>query len=162
MTKKLRVLKIDNEKDLEILRRISKDIQPEDIKDTSFQQFLDDLIYTAKNTEAEEGYRVAGLAAIQVGKEIRVFCYLKGENEFEVMINPEIKVIKDTLIVGTEACLSIPHITGDVARYKKIKVVYTDRSGKRKKEIFSNWEAREILHEYDHLEGVLFTDKTID
>ena len=162
MAKKLRVLKIDNEKDLEILRRISKNIQTEDIKETSFQQFIDDLIYTAKNTETEEGYRVAGLAAVQVGKEIRAFCYLKDDDEFEVMINPEIKVIKDALVIGTEACLSIPHTTGDVARYKKIKVIYTDRDGKKKKERFSNWEAREILHEYDHLEGVLFTDKTID
>lgn len=162
MAKKLRILQINNEKDLSILRNVSKEVKIEEIKDPSFQEFLDDLIFTAKNTETEEGYRVAGLAAVQVGKEIRAFCYLKDNDEFEVMINPEIKVIKEDLVIGTEACLSIPNKTGDVPRYKKIKVTFTDRDGKKRKERFSNWEAREILHEYDHLEGVLFTDKTID
>lgn len=162
MAKKLRILQIDNEKDLKILRTVSKEINHEDIQKPSFQSFLDDLVYTAQNTETEEGYRVAGLAAVQVGKNVRAFCYLKDNDEFEVIINPEIKVIKEDLVIGTEACLSIPNRTGNVPRYKKIKVTYTDREGKRKKERFSNWEAREILHEYDHLEGVLFTDKTID
>ncbi len=162
MAKKLRILQIDNKKDLSILRKVSKNVKPEDIKDPSFQQFLDNLIYTAKNTETEEGYRVAGLAAVQVGKEIRTFCYLKQNEEFEIMINPEIKVIKEDLVIGTEACLSIPNRTGNVPRYKKIKVTYLDREGKKRKERFSNWEAREILHEYDHLDGILFTDKTVD
>jgi len=162
MAKKLRILQSNNKEDLKILRTISKEVNPNDIQNLSFQSFLDNLIYTARKTETEEGYRVVGLAAIQVGKDIRAFCYLKDNDEFEVMINPEIKVIKENLVIGTEACLSIPNKTGNVPRYKKIKVTYTDREGNRKKERFSNWEAREILHEYDHLEGVLFTDKTID
>ena len=162
MSKKLRVLQSDNEKDLKILREVSKNVEKEEIKSASFQSFLDDLIYTAQNTETEEGYRVAGLAAIQVGKDIRVFCILNDDDEFEIIINPEIKVLKDKELIATEACLSIPHIQGNVARYKKIRVSYLDRQGLRRKEKFIDWEAREIQHEYDHLEGILFTDKLVD
>ncbi|MDX9739049.1 MAG: peptide deformylase [Candidatus Dojkabacteria bacterium] len=162
MSKKLRVLQSDNDKDLEILRKISKSVDREEIKSASFQSFLDDLIYTAQNTETDEGYKVAGLAAIQVGRDIRVFCILNDNDEFEIMINPEIKILKEKEIIATEACLSIPHIQGNVARYKKIRVSYLDREALRRKERFTDWEAREIQHEYDHLEGVLFTDKLVD
>lgn len=162
MLEKLRVLQVDNKKDLEFLRKISKNVEREDIKEASFQSFLDNLIYTAQNTETEEGYRVAGLAAVQVGKDIRVFCILKENDEFEVMINPEIQILKDTQLIATEACLSIPKIQGDVARFRKIRVSYLDREGKRKKEKFTDWESREIQHEFDHLEGILFTDKLVD
>ena len=162
MANKLRILQVTDKKDLEILRKVSKEISLEELKSTQFQSFLDDLIFTAHNTETEEGFSVAGLAAIQVGKESRVFCILTEDGEFKIMINPEIKVIKDEQVIGQEACLSIPNTLGNVARPKKIKVSYLDRYGKRRKERFSNWEAREILHEYDHLEGVLFTDKLID
>jgi peptide deformylase len=162
MSKKLRVLQSDNDRDLEILRKISKSVDKEEIKSASFQSFLDDLIYTAQNTETDEGYKVAGLAAIQVGHDIRVFCILNDSDEFEIMINPEIKVLKDKEIVATEACLSIPHTQGNVARYKKIRVSYLDRDALRRKERFTDWESREIQHEYDHLEGILFTDKLVD
>lgn len=155
----LKILEVDNKKDLEILRTVSKKVDPEDIKDPSFQQFLDDLIYTVQNTETEEGWDAAGLAAVQVGKPIKVFCILRDSGEFEVMINPEIKEITKDTYTDTEACLSIPHRTGEVERFRKIKISYLDREGNRKRERFSNWEAREIQHEYDHLKGVLFTDK---
>ena len=162
MGKMLRILQVNNKEDLEFLRKISKNVSLDEIKTEKFQAFLDDLIYTAKNTETEEGYKAAGLAAVQVGQDICVFTILRDTGEFEIMINPQIKVIKPTCIIGEEACLSIPNTLGNVERVKKIKVVYIDRDGKKRKEIFSNWEAREILHEYDHLEGVLFTDKLVD
>ncbi len=162
MAKKLRVLTVDKNEDLKMLRKISSEVTMEEIKSPSFQAFLDDLIYTAENTETEEGYRVAGLAAIQVGKEYRLFCILKDDGDFEIMINPEIKIIKEAQQAGEEACLSIPKTTGDVMRYKKIKVSYLDRFGLRRKERFTHWEAREVQHEYDHLEGILFTDKLVD
>lgn len=158
----LKILQVDNKQDLKILRKVSKEVSKEEIESSTFQSFLDDLIHTAKNTETEEGYRVAGLAAIQAGKDIRAFCILNEDGGFKVMINPKIKVIKDELIIDKEACLSIPNRVGNVARVKKIKVQYLNRDGKKEKGIFSNWEAREILHEYDHLEGILFTDKLID
>ena len=158
----LKILQIDNTKELNILRMTSKEVNEKDIKDSSFQQFLDDLIYTAEEIQTVEGYRAAGLAAIQVGNPVRVFCILKDNNEFQIMINPQIKKITEDTSIESEACLSIPKKEGYVQRYKKIKVTYLNREGERKRERFTNWEAREIQHEYDHLEGILFTDKIID
>ena len=162
MAKMLKILQVNNEEELKTLREISKDVTMEELKSDDFQNFLDDLVFTAKNTETEEGYRIAGLAAIQVGVSKRVFCILNDDDEFEILINPEIKVINNKQVIGLEACLSIPKIQGNVLRSKKIKVTYIDRNGKKMKERFTNWESREIQHEYDHLEGVLFTDKSID
>jgi peptide deformylase len=78
------------------------------------------------------------------------------------MINPEIKIIGREKVVDIEGCLSIPNFEGRVSRYKKIKVKYIDREGKIQKGVFKNQEAREIQHENDHLNGILFTDKLSD
>lgn len=161
MAKKLTILQSNNKEDLKILRKISKPIDIKDINSESFQEFLDDLIYTAQNTQTEEGWDTAGLAAIQVGQQIRAFCFLNENGNFEVMINPEIKEISPNTDIQIEACLSIPKVTGKVKRFKKIKVTYYDRNGNKKKDRFSGWESREIQHEYDHLEGILFTDLLI-
>ena len=158
MAKKLTILQSNNKEDLKILRKISKPIDIKDINSESFQEFLDDLIYTAQNTQTEEGWDTAGLAAIQVGQQIRAFCFLSENGNFEIMINPEIKQISPNTDIQVEACLSIPKTIGKVKRFKKIKVTYYDRNGNKKKDRFSGWEAREIQHEYDHLEGILFTD----
>jgi peptide deformylase len=92
-----------------------------------------------------------------------VFCILKEDSsEFEIMINPEFKVIKNEKSVDIEGCLSVPHKEGNVSRFKKIKVKYLDRNGKVQKGIFSGQEAREIQHEYDHTQGILFIDKLED
>lgn len=161
MAKKLTILQSNNKEDLKILRKISKPIDIKDINSESFQEFLDDLIYTAQNTQTEEGWDTAGLAAIQVGQQIRAFCFLNENGNFEVMINPEIKEISPNTDIQIEACLSILKVTGKVKRFKKIKVTYYDRNGNKKKDRFSGWESREIQHEYDHLEGILFTDLLI-
>ncbi len=162
MNKMLKILQVNIEDELKTLREVSDEVSLEEIKSKEFQDFLDDLIFTARNTVTEEGFRVAGLAAIQVGVKKRVFCILNDNDEFEILINPEIKVINNKQIVGLEACLSIPKIQGNVMRNKKIKVSYLDRDGKKKRERFSNWESIEVQHEYDHLDGILFTDKCID
>ncbi len=161
MAKKLPILQSNNKEDLKKLRTVSKPVSIEDIKSESFQSFLDDLIYTAQNTQTEEGWDTAGLAAIQVGQPVRVFCFLKESGDFEVMINPEIKEISPNTDIQVEACLSIPKTVGKVKRFKKIKATYYDRNGNKRKDRFSGWESREIQHEYDHLEGILFTDLLI-
>jgi peptide deformylase len=159
MAQKLKILQINNKKELEILRKKSREVTKDEIKSSEFQSFLDDLIYTAQNTETEEGYRVAGLASIQVGKDLRAFCILREENKFEVMINPKIDILKPTQQLAAEACLSIPGTEGEVLRFNNIRVTYLDREGKKKRLKFTDWEAREIQHENDHLDGTLFIDK---
>lgn len=163
MANVLRIYTIEDKKEEQILRKVSKEVSKEEILTIEFQLFLDDLILTAQKVKTQEGYSAAGLASIQVGIDKRVFCILKEESgEFEIMINPEIKVLKNDKVEDIEGCLSVPNKEGRVSRYKKIKVKYQDRSGKIKKAVYRNQEAREIQHEYDHLQGILFTDKLVD
>lgn len=163
MAKLLHIYTIDNPEEESFLRRISKDVSKQEMKGEEFQAFLDDLIYTAQNIITEEGYTASGLSAIQVGRDVNVFCILKENSSvFEIMINPVIDIISPTLIIDREGCLSIPKTEGQVARFEKIKVTYLDRNGKKQRAIFKDLEAREIQHEHDHTKGVLFTDKLID
>lgn len=163
MSKTLKIYTIEDPKQKIFLRKVSKNVTKEEIKTDKFQKFLDDLIYTAENVLTDDGYSAAGLSAIQVGVDKEVFCILKEDSsEFEIMINPEFKVIKNEKSVDIEGCLSVPHKEGNVSRFKKIKVKYLDRNGKVQKGIFSGQEAREIQHEYDHTQGILFIDKLED
>ena len=57
-----------------------------------------------------------------------------------------------------EGCLSIPHINEDVMREETVTIRYVDRDFNEKEETYSGFTARVILHEYDHIQGVLFTD----
>lgn len=111
-----------------------------------------------------------GLAAPQVHHSIRLFIIRKpietGTDEFEcgevkVFINPEIEILSSNEEKWTtsEGCLSIPTIHADVVRPKEITVSYTNLEGKQIKEHVSGWEARVILHENDHINGILFIDR---
>jgi len=163
MSKILKIYTIENPKQEAFLRRVSHTITKEEIKTDEFQKLLDNLIYTAENVLTDDGYSAAGLSAVQIGVDKKVFCILKEDSgEFEIMINPEFKVIKKEKTVDIEGCLSVPHKEGRVSRFKKIKVKYLDRNGKVQRRIFSGQEAREIQHEYDHTEGILFIDKLED
>lgn len=160
MAKKLDIITAYNEKEKEILQSTSKAVSLSELKDPKFQEFLDDLVYTAKNHKMPQGWMTAGLAAIQVNNPVRVFVALDDDTrEFMIFINPEIEYISTIQDVDLESCLSEPEDEGMVRRYRKVKVTYMDRHGNLKKEKFSGWNARVIQHEYDHLEGILFTTK---
>lgn len=77
------------------------------------------------------------------------------------MINPIILEHSEETCIDSEGCLSVPGEFGDVIRYKKIKLNYTDLKGKNTTIILSDFTARIVQHEIDHLDGVLFTDKII-
>lgn len=147
------------EENEQLLRQISKPVDIEDINTDPFQEFIDNLIYTAENTKLAPGWITAGLAAIQVGEPLNLFI-LKDVDDggYKVYINPEYEIVGDACSKGLEGCLSIPNTTAKVIRPKKIKIKYLDRFGKKHKEKLSGWDARIFLHEYDHLIGVLFTD----
>ena len=116
-----------------------------------------------------------GLAAPQIGESIRLFIvdtYPFSDNEdlsiserkflksFKmVFINPEIVEENGNECIFNEGCLSIPGIREDVKRKDSIIIKFQDLNGKFIKESFSGIAARVIQHEYDHIEGVLFTDK---
>lgn len=106
-----------------------------------------------------------GLAAPQIGKSIRMFVVdgspleEKGmENFRKVFINPEMIDETGEEWAFEEGCLSIPNIREDVFRQEKIKIKYFDEDWNEHVDEFDGMKARIIQHEYDHIEGVLFTD----
>lgn len=116
-----------------------------------------------------------GLAAPQVGLGLRLFVIdaspfaedeeLSKEEQTvladmkKVFINAQIEEEVGDEWAFTEGCLSIPDIREDVKRKEQLTISYTDEKGKRLTETFTGLAARVIQHEYDHIEGVLFTDK---
>ena len=107
-----------------------------------------------------------GLAAPQIGKSIRLFIVdttqLSQEREVDgikrVFINAT-KVTEDGEDWSyEEGCLSIPEVRGDVERPAEITLQYLDEEWNKVEETFTDIEARVIQHEYDHLEGILFTE----
>jgi peptide deformylase len=115
-----------------------------------------------------------GLAAPQIDKSIRLFVVdgspmaeddenepvdLKLKDFKKVFINPEIIEETGTKWTFEEGCLSIPGIREKIDRQGFIKIKYQDEHFKEHTETFDGLCARIIQHEYDHLEGVLFTDK---
>jgi len=109
-----------------------------------------------------------GLAAPQIGLPIRLLVIdlapFKEENpelgSFRIaMINPVILSFSDEVVSGEEGCLSIPGIHESVNRAQKIVIRYNDTNFNEHTEEYEGYKARVIQHEYDHLEGNLFTDK---
>jgi len=103
-----------------------------------------------------EAYGV-GLAAPQVGVLLRLFVYDIGDGPHAV-INPKILRASGEEL-GTEGCLSIPRLQGDVPRATKLTLSYVDENGRKRKETVEGFQARVFQHEIDHLYGILFTDK---
>ena len=116
-----------------------------------------------------------GLAAPQVGKSLRLFIVdgspfsaeasltEQEKNELKVFkkvfINPKILQKSDDLENFNEGCLSIPDVRGDVIRPTSIKIKYQNQYFREITEHISGLPSRIVQHEYDHLEGILFTDK---
>ncbi len=116
-----------------------------------------------------------GLAAPQIGLPIRIFVIDAAPfSEDEELSDEEMKQLKDfkkvfinaTIVEETgeewafsEGCLSIPDVREDVFRNERIKINYFDEHFVEHTEIYDGLAARVIQHEYDHIEGVLFTDK---
>lgn len=98
-----------------------------------------------------------GLAAPQVGVSKRVVVIDVGEGPLE-LINPVI-IAKEGEDLDDEGCLSIPGITGQVARAAKVKVEALNRQGELQVIEGDGLLARCLQHEIDHLEGILFVDK---
>jgi peptide deformylase len=149
-----------------VLRKIGKDID----KDyPNLDKLLADMRDTMLNSFG------VGLAAHQVGRPIRLFMvdtepfadnedYSEKERaEFakfkRIFINARITKEEGEEWVFNEGCLSVPNINEDVWRKPNITIEYVDENFEKHKETFSGLIARVIQHEYDHIEGIVFTDK---
>ncbi len=142
------------------LRKISDDIEPDY---PGLSELIENMFETMKSSEG------VGLAAPQVGLSIRLFVvdaniYADEEPELEgfrkVFINADIyEYNDDEEEILTEGCLSIPGIHEDVIRPTVIRIKYQDENFVEHDEEYIGMAARIIQHEYDHLDGILFTDK---
>ena len=133
------------------------------------EKLIKDMKETTQNAHG------VGLAAPQIGKAIRLFIVdtspfaddedLSKEEQEELLNFDKIfinaKIIKETgdQWAFNEGCLSIPNIREDVFRQETITIEYLDENFKKQKETLNGLIARVIQHEYDHIEGILFTDK---
>ncbi len=134
---------------------------------------LKELIVNMKETMVNA--RGVGLAAPQINKAIRLFIVdtspFSDNDEFTADEKTFLKNFKRVFINATilneegdewafnEGCLSIPNINEDVFRNEILTIKYVDENFKKQTETLSGLAARVVQHEYDHIEGILFTDK---
>lgn len=142
----------------QILRNESVDITPDY---PELKKLIDDMWITLAEAEG------VGLAAPQIGKNIRLFivdCTPWGEDDptladyKRVFINPEIYERSEETSLFEEGCLSLPGLHENVRRPVAIRMRYLDENFVEHDEEFTGKPARVIQHEYDHIEGLVFTD----
>jgi peptide deformylase len=140
-----------------VLKKKADPVEPEK---TDVKALSDDLFETMHKASG------VGLAAPQIGKSLRIFVIdatpmedEKYKNFKSVFVNPLILREDGEPWNYEEGCLSIPGIREEVERSEKLKIRYYDENWQQHEEEFDGILARIIQHEYDHIEGVLFTDK---
>lgn len=165
----------------QVLRAKAKDLPIKDITSRHIKELIGSMKKTLKSTP--DG---VGLAAPQVGELLSIFIVSEEAEEIDrlskedlsleekeekrkshkdrdwkyyIFINPVMKNRSRTKVDGPEGCLSVPGKYGDVDRFQKLTVEAHDEHGKKFIRGASNFFARVIQHELDHLGGVLFIDK---
>ena len=148
---------------------LKKDCEEIDENYKDLKQLISDMFETMYKAKG------VGLAAPQIGKNIRLFIVdgspfaededgeddprAEGIEGFKkVFINPIIEEEEGKEWPFQEGCLSIPKIRENVSRKPNITVSYYDENWVLKEESYSGYAARIFQHEYDHIEGILFTD----
>jgi peptide deformylase len=155
-----------------VLRRPAEPVNPADLRASELQLLIDQMRATM---EAAPG---VGLAAPQVGVPIQLAVLQDGPErwgqltedertarernglEFTVLVNPTLRPVDDHDHVSFyEGCLSVPGLTGAVARHRTVRVEALDEHGQPVDRVFSGWAARIVQHEVDHLDGRLYLDR---
>lgn len=135
----------------------------------NLEELIDNMFETMYNANG------VGLAAPQIGLSIRLFVIdAKPFSQDESLTESEVKELQDFKRVFinpkiieeegvewdfNEGCLSIPDVHEDIFRKPEIKIEYQDQNFDTKIETLSGLPARVVQHEYDHIEGILFTDR---
>jgi peptide deformylase len=135
--------------------RLNKKTEPIEYITDEIITLLDDMYETMV---AHDGI---GLAAPQIGKNLRIAVVEVEEGDRFDFINPEIIERKGTSI-DVEGCLSIPETYGTVERADEVTIRYYDREGSEMEVTAYGYLARAFQHEIDHLEGKLFIDQVIE
>lgn len=141
---------------------LRKKAEPVEEITAEIKQLIADMIETMYH------YNGIGLAAPQVKHSLRIFVTcLENEDDNGDMhlgpprafINPIIKSFSSTLVEAYEGCLSIPKVRGPVIRPNSVVIEALDENGKMFTQEFHRYVARCMLHENDHLNGVLYIDR---
>jgi peptide deformylase len=142
-----------------VLRKVAEDID----KDyPGLHQLINDLFETMYHADG------IGLAAPQIGKSVRIFVIdgtpAAGDDPTmdgfrKAFINAYITEKTGDILPMSEGCLSIPNLREEVNRESHIRIEYYDENWEFHDEIYDGYKARVILHEYDHLDGIMFTDR---
>lgn len=142
----------------EVLRKRSRKVADFGLE---LQKLIDDMVETMRD---EPG---VGLAAPQVNVPLQVIVVEYGdENDDEkppklyAVVNPTIVKASEESVAGMEGCLSVPGFVGEVERAERVDVKGQNRHGQPIRIKAKGWLARIFQHEIDHLNGVLFIDRT--
>lgn len=140
------------------LRQKSKAVK---VFDKKIKNLAKDLKDTLKVQTDPEG---VGLAGCQIGKNLCIFA-MEYQGGIKIIINPKILAISKKREEGKkgkkevmEGCLSVPNYYGPLHRAKWVKIKFQDEEGKEHVQTFSDFSAQIVLHEIDHLNGILFVD----
>jgi peptide deformylase len=145
-----------------LLRNISRHVNLEEVNSHEIQLLIKNMIETMR---VEKG---VGIAAPQVGRLLRIIIVeisdRRSKNNLQItpMINPLIVKQSSEEVEDWEGCLSLPRVRGKVSRPQDIQVTYFDLQGKPASLSLSDFDARVVLHEVDHLNGVLYVDRMKD
>lgn len=134
---------------------LRKECRPVGEVNDRIQVIIDDMIETMRDACG------VGLAAPQVGIMRRIFVAEPEPDRVYVFINPEI-TLREGEVEGEEGCLSVPGYAGMVTRPEIIEINGLDRDGNPQEFRFEGFDAVVMCHEYDHLNGILYTDKATD
>lgn len=140
-----------------LLKQVSKEV-------LDFGDELQTIVKDLQDTLDDSPFCV-GIAAPQIAYLSRVLLIDVSRSRKPVpnggrllIVNPVVESSQGE-ILGREGCLSLPHLTANVTRAQNISLSYFDQEGNKKELASSNFEARVILHELDHLDGLLFLDR---
>ena len=148
-----------------VLRRVAEPVTERELQSDLTARFIDDMIETMKE------YDGVGLAAdqVHVSKQIAVLEVAdnprypeKSKVPLTVLINPTVSPLGDEMQDDWEGCLSIPDMRGLVPRFKSIKVEALDPHGTPVEFVATEFHARVIQHEWDHLNGKVYLDRMRD
>ena len=147
-----------------VIRAAARPVPKKAFADPLFQKLIDDMHETMYEYE---GVGVAGpqvheswrLAVIEVpGSDDRT----RAEVPFMVLVNPVVTPLGDERESAWEGCLSVPELRGVVPRFKRVRLEAQDREGKPFSLEASDFLARVIQHECDHLDGHVYLDRMAD
>lgn len=158
----MRVLTVEDESDIEVLRTPCRDIPLKGLRDTLYADLTRKMLATVTSPEHDG----VGIAGPQIGISRNVVAVQRFDKEgepFEVYPNIRIVAMRGEPEPGPEGCLSVPGRRGEVLRWRDIDISYTSpETGREVTERVEGFTAVIFQHETDHLKGVLYTDKLCD